>query len=122
MKRKKGDGSVFQRGAIWWVKYYRNGKPYRESSGSDKESDARKLLKKRVGEITLGRFIGPDSERVTIRELAEDYLNDYCINGRKSLDKAEGMVNASMKTATKWTRNSSHPSAIVRRITWGPIA
>ena len=92
MKRKKGDGSVFQRGAIWWVKYYRNGKPYRESSGSDKASDARKLLKKRVGEITLGCFIGPDSERVTIRELAEDYLNDYRINGRKSLDKAEGMV------------------------------
>ena len=25
MKGKKGDGSVFQRGAVWWVKYYRNG-------------------------------------------------------------------------------------------------
>src|SRR5262249_48879031 len=88
MKRKKGDGSVFQRGAVWWIKYYRNGKPYRETSGSDKESDARKLLKKRQGEIALGRFIGPEAERVTIRELAEDYLNDYRVNGRKSLDKA----------------------------------
>jgi integrase len=92
MKRKKGDGSVFQRGAVWWIKYYRNGKPYRESSGSDKEGDARKLLKKRLGEIMLGRFVGPDAERVTIRELAEDYLNDYRVNGRKSLDKAERMV------------------------------
>ena len=71
MKRKKGDGSVFQRGAVWWIKYYRNGKPYRETSGSDKESEARKLLKKRLGEIVLGRFVGPDAERVTIRELAE---------------------------------------------------
>ena len=92
MKRKKGDGSVFQRGAVWWIKYYRNGKPYRETSGSEKEIDARKLLKKRLGEIVLGRFIGPDAERVTIRELAEDYLNDYRINVRKSLDKAERMV------------------------------
>jgi integrase len=92
MKRKKGDGSVFQRGAVWWIKYYRNGKPYRETSGSEKESEARKLLKRRLGEIVLGRFVGPDAERVTIRELAQDYLNDYRINGRKSIDKAERMV------------------------------
>jgi hypothetical protein len=92
MKNKKGDGSVFQRGAIYWIKYYRNGKPYRETSGSEKESEARKLLKKRNGEIVLGRFIGPEAERVTIRELAEDYLNDYRVNGRKSLDKAARMI------------------------------
>ena len=100
MKGKKGNGSVFQRGAVWWVKYHRNGKPYRESSGSDKESDARKVLKKRLGEIALGRFIGPDAERVTIRELAGDYLNDYRVNARKSLDKAERMESATM-TARK---------------------
>jgi hypothetical protein len=26
MKGKKGNGSVFQRGAVGWVKYHRNGK------------------------------------------------------------------------------------------------
>jgi integrase len=92
MKGKKGNGSVFHRGAIWWIKYYRNGKAYRETSGSEKESDAQKLLKRRLGEIAIGRFIGPDAERVTIRELAADYLNDYRVNTRKSLDKAERMV------------------------------
>lgn len=56
------------------------------------ESEARKLLKKRLGEIVLGRFVGPDAERVTIRGLAEDYLNDYRVNGRKSFEKAEEMV------------------------------
>jgi hypothetical protein len=44
------------------------------------------------GEIALGRFVGPDAERVTVRELATDYLNDYRTDGRKSLDKAERMV------------------------------
>jgi integrase len=92
MKEKKGNGSIFQRGAVFWIKYYRNGKPYRETSGSDKESDARKLLKKRLGEIALGRFVGPDAERVTIRELAVQYLNDYRVNQKKSLDKAERIV------------------------------
>jgi hypothetical protein len=68
--------------------YHRNGKAYRESSGSDKESEARKLLKKRLGEIALGRFIGPDAERVTIRELAGDYLNDYRVQREKELGQS----------------------------------
>jgi hypothetical protein len=88
MKGKKGNGSVFQRGAVWWVKYYRNGKAYRESSGSDKESDARKLLRKRQGEIALDRFIGPESERITVRDLSEAFLNDYRVNQKKSLARA----------------------------------
>ena len=38
-------GMTYQRGTVWWVKYYRNGRPMRESSGSTKESDAIQLLK-----------------------------------------------------------------------------
>ena len=88
MKGKKGKRSVFQRGAVWWVKYYRNGKAYRESSGSDKESDARKLLRKRQGEIALDRFIGPESERITVRDLSEALVNDYHVNQKKSTARA----------------------------------
>jgi integrase len=91
-KRKKGEGCVYQRGSVWWIKYSRDGKPYAESSESTKERDARKLLKRRLGEIASGRFVGPDAEKVKVRELAEDYLNDYRVNARKSLDKAERMV------------------------------
>ncbi len=29
-------------GRIWWVKYYVNGRPVRESTGSEKEGQARK--------------------------------------------------------------------------------
>jgi integrase len=93
MKRRHGDGCVYLRGRIWWIKYYANGAPVSESSDSQKEADARKLLKRRLGEIAVGRFIGPDAERVMIRELAEDYLNDYRVNDKKSLDKAVRCVN-----------------------------
>jgi hypothetical protein len=41
-----------------------------------------------LGEIVTGRFYGPEADRVTVRDLAEDYLNDYRINGKKTLDKA----------------------------------
>ena len=47
-------GSIYKRGNIYWIKYYRNGKPLRESSESKKESDAKRLLKRREGEISSG--------------------------------------------------------------------
>ena len=37
-------GMIYQRGNIWWIKYYRNGKYYRESSKSNKKMVAKKLL------------------------------------------------------------------------------
>ena len=45
-------------GQVYWLKYYRNGKPYYECSKSTKETDAKKLLKKREGEISKGKLPG----------------------------------------------------------------
>ena len=44
-------GTIYKRGKILWIKYHRAGKPYYESTKSSKEADARRLLKKREGEI-----------------------------------------------------------------------
>jgi integrase len=85
-------GSLYQRGNVWWIKYYRNGKPYRESTRSTKESYGKKLLKLREGEITQGRIPALKVERIRFDELAEDFITDYKVNGRKSLDRAERSV------------------------------
>ncbi len=77
-------GTIYRRGRIWWIKYYRNGKPFRETSRSRNVSDAKRLLRRREGEIGTGSFLGPSAERVRFEELAEDLLNDYQANGRKS--------------------------------------
>lgn len=82
-------GNIYQRGRVYWIKYYRNGKPYRESTKSKKEADAKRLLKKREGEISEGKLPGIYFDRVRFDELAEDFLRDYRINGKKSLDRAE---------------------------------
>jgi integrase len=86
-------GNLYRRGSTWWIKYYRNGKPYRESSKSSKETDAKRLLKLREGQVTEGKFPGLTANRVRFDELAEDFINDYKINGRKSLQRAEISVN-----------------------------
>ena len=80
-------GSIYKRGKTYWIQYYRNGKPYRESTKSKKEADAKRLLKKREGEISEGKLPGIYFDRVKFDELAEDFLRDYRINQRKSLDK-----------------------------------
>jgi integrase len=82
-------GMIYKRGKIYWIKYYRNGKPYYESSRGHKESMARRLLKKREGEISQGKLPGVYFDRVRFDELAEDFLTDYRINQKKSLVKAE---------------------------------
>lgn len=85
-------GMIYKRGNIWWLKYYRNGKPYRESTRSTKEADAKRLLKKREGEISEGKLPGVYFDKVRFDELAEDFLADYRINQKRSLDRAEVSV------------------------------
>ena len=85
-------GYVYKRGDIYWLKYYRHGKPYRESSKSDKITRAQKLLKKREGEIAEGKLPGIYFDKVTFNQLAEDFLTDYRINVKDTLSKAERSV------------------------------
>jgi hypothetical protein len=46
-------GHIYKRGKVYWLKYYRDGRPSYESSGSAKESFARNLLKLREGEVAM---------------------------------------------------------------------
>jgi len=83
----RGMGSVYQRDGsrFWQISYYYRGNLHRESSHSESESQARRLLKKRLGEMGRGRLIGPVEEKVTFEDIAEDLLCDYKVNARKAL-------------------------------------
>src|SRR5216683_981975 len=85
----RGFGRVFKRGSTYWIAYCYRGKEHRESSRSDNEAQARKLLKKRVGEMSQGRLIGPSEERLDFEHLASILLTDYEVNGKRSLDSAK---------------------------------
>jgi integrase len=95
-------GMIYKRGRVYWIKYYRNGKPYYESSKSHKETPAKRLLKKREGEISDGKLPGVYFDRVTFDELAEDFLTDYRING-KDVVRA-GLNVAHLKSAFEGMR------------------
>lgn len=85
-------GMIYKRGNIWWIKYYRNGKSYRESSKSTKKMVAKRMLDRREGEIAQGKMPSVNFEKVIFDNLADGLLQDYRINQRKSLIRAERSV------------------------------
>ena len=85
-------GSIYKRGQTYWVKYYRNGKAYRESAKSKKEGAAKRLLKKREGEVAEGKIPGIYFDRVRWDELAEDYLTEQRQDGRKTVAWTERRI------------------------------
>ena len=99
MSRPKGTGCIYRRAgtSAWWVKYSRNGKPFSESSHTTDKRKAEKILKHRLAQIQTGTFIGPQTERIRLEELADDFLRDYRINGRKSVEHVLGRWNLHLK-------------------------
>src|SRR5690606_19179367 len=85
-------GELRQRGKIWWIRYYRNGKRYEESSGSDKKGVARDLLRQREGKIADGVPVTSKISRYRFSDATADVIADYTVNGRKSLDNLQRRI------------------------------
>ena len=81
-------GRVFQRGSVWWLAFYHRGHEIRQSSHCKSEAQARRLLKRRLGEVTGGRFVA-DEKRITFDDLIKDLRNDYQVNGKRSMKTVE---------------------------------
>lgn len=107
-------GSLYRRGSVWWIKYYANGRPYRESSGSEREKDAKDLLKSREGKIADGIPVTPKVGRVTFEEAAKDLLNEYLTNRRKTYDDLERRIDKHLTPAFGKRRLGSIQTADVR--------
>lgn len=115
MAKPRNSGSVFQRGRIHWIKYYKDGRPFRESSGSEILADAERLLKRRQGEIVTGSFAGLGPERIRFKDLAEAVLEDYRINGKTSLHDVTQRLRDHVLPAVGEVRAADFGTAQVKR-------
>ncbi|MBI4560554.1 MAG: site-specific integrase [Candidatus Rokubacteria bacterium] len=82
-------GMLYQRGNIWWIKYYINGRPVRESAGTKKETEARRILKDREGRVATGQPMLPRVDRIRYEEAAQDLRQHYEVTGQRNLEEAE---------------------------------
>ncbi len=77
------------RSPIWWAKYYVNGRPIRESTGTAKEKQAERFLKEREGRVATGQPILPRVDRIRYDEVAKDLRQHYETTGRRNPEEAE---------------------------------
>jgi integrase len=90
----RGDGRVFQRGSSWWIQFQARGEQHREPARlpdkdgilqpAKKATEAKRALRIRRAEILGGRFIGRP-EKVTVKELLDDYVTHQENAGLRSL-------------------------------------
>jgi integrase len=93
-RRPKGTGSIFQRGRIWFIQYFWHGERRRESSHSEDREKAGQLLHKRLGEIATGRYLGLETDQVTIGALIDLVIEDYKFRKLRSLSVVEWRTKA----------------------------
>jgi integrase len=84
-KRPRGTGSKFLRGRVWYVKYYRDGRPFVESAHTDNARKADRLLQQRISAVASGEFISPSDRRITVKELFDGLLDNYRMKEKATL-------------------------------------
>ena len=104
VRRARGDGSIFhkrytdkrtgvtKKTAMLYLKFYVGGKPVVEPTGTTKPTEAKKALRRRLGEIASGRYTPAEVEKTTVGQIKQMALDHYRANGRKSQDRFEDAV------------------------------
>jgi integrase len=92
----RGQGTVYQRpdSKYWWIAYVgRDGKQHSESSKSTRKQDAINLLEARRGDISKGIPVTPAHARMMFDAALADVVNDYRVNGRRSIDDVRQRID-----------------------------
>lgn len=81
-------GSIYRqkgKGSNWIIKYYRDGRPIVESTGTDDKKKAGKILRGREADIDRGLPLSSGVGRIRFDEAARDVETDYALNSRRSV-------------------------------------
>jgi integrase len=88
----------YQRGKIWWIKFYKNGQAVRESSHSADEAAARRLLKIRLGQVANSEYRGPVANQVQVSALLNLVIADYEISKKRSIRDLKFRIEKNIRT------------------------
>src|ERR1700733_12979948 len=95
---QRGLGSIYRRTVTeadgtereiptWNIQFSVNGRQYRESTHTESYNDAQKYLKRRIAEVSTGKFHGTKVDRTLVSDLLNDVVADYRLKDRHSIDK-----------------------------------
>jgi hypothetical protein len=95
---QRGLGSIYRRTVkeadgtereipTWHIQFSVNARQYRESTRTESYNEAQRFLKRRITEVTTGKFHGTQVDRTLMSELLRDVLADYELKDRHSINK-----------------------------------
>jgi integrase len=85
-------GHLYKRGRIYWIKLSIDGRTRRQSTGCEREADARRFLKIREGAAATGAPVPVRLDRILYDEVATDLRNFYRTTERRKLSEVEGRL------------------------------
>ena len=83
----KGDGTVYLRGKVWYIKFYRDKQQVVMSCPGLTAAQAKEKLKSELRKSN-DEFVAPREKRITISELVEDLRTNYDLSGRDDISKS----------------------------------
>lgn len=84
-RRTRGTGAIWRKNRLWWIAYNGpDGLRKRESSNSERKSDAVELLNRRIGARVHGLPVIAKAEQLTFAEASKAVLNDFDVNKKRS--------------------------------------
>jgi integrase len=104
-----GDGTVYLRGKVWYIRYWRDNQPVTISCPGLTEAQARTKLKHEQRKSD-DNYLGPREKRTTIAELVKDLRADYESRGRADL---------STYTERRWKLHLEEPFGKMRAHEFG---
>jgi integrase len=85
-------GHLYQRGPVWWIQFYQDGRGVRMTSESPDKDVAKRLLKGYEARVTLKEPVVVRSARVTYDELRADLVEHYQATGARDLEETGGRL------------------------------
>ncbi|MEO8683176.1 MAG: tyrosine-type recombinase/integrase, partial [Vicinamibacterales bacterium] len=96
------------------IRYYRNGIQMVESAHTDDKTEAKNLLRIREGDISRGLPMTSKVGRLRFEEAAADVVNEYKMNGRRSVDELDRRITKHLHPFFGGRRMSAITAADVR--------
>ena len=116
---RRTGGSIYLRGGVYWIKYYVDGRPIRESAESARREDAETKLDERRGQRAAGEPISPKASRLRVDELLDNLERRYRIDGQDlpaanvvRLRAAFGRLRAVRVTGADWNVYVDHQQRV----------
>jgi hypothetical protein len=128
MRRKIPTGSIYQRSymgragkkhtaSTWTLKYYVQGQPIRQSSGTENRSEALHMLRQRMAKFSQYADYSEQLALVLMNQLFDLVIEDYKFNKRAITYDAELPINKYLRSFFGHRRVADVGSIVIKKYT-----